>query len=194
MTVQNMPNAVSIADIDPARESVFFDPLSYATYDHPYDVYRELRDLAPVYYNARRGLWVVSRYRDVRACLKNHEQMVNALGNDMDGTHDSYGTGNLVAQDQLRHSVLRTVVRPSFAAPQILAMEEHVRARARELLAELRSQGGGDFATEFAIPLGVRRFPSADGHCVGRVAVLGAAPDAIDAAHGRPVRCTAGCG
>lgn len=153
MTVQNMPNAVSIADIDPARESVFFDPLSYATYDHPYDVYRELRDLAPVYYNARRGLWVVSRYRDVRACLKNHEQMVNALGNDMDGTHDSYGTGNLVAQDQLRHSVLRTVVRPSFAAPQILAMEEHVRARARELLAELRSQGGGDFATEFAIPL-----------------------------------------
>jgi cytochrome P450/ferredoxin-NADP reductase len=132
---------------------VFYDPLSYAAYDHPYEVYRQLRERAPVYYNARRDLYVVSRYADVSACLKNHEQMINALGNDMDGTHDSYGTGNLVAQDQPRHSVLRTVVRPSFAAREIFAMEEHVRKHARQLLAELQQRGGGDFATEFAIPL-----------------------------------------
>jgi cytochrome P450/ferredoxin-NADP reductase len=132
---------------------VFYDPLSYAAYDHPYEIYRQLRDFAPVYYNARRDLYVVSRYADVSACLKNHDQMVNALGNDMDGTHDSYGTGNLVAQDQPRHSVLRAVVRPSFAAREILAMEEHVRRHARALLSGLRERGGGDFATEFAIPL-----------------------------------------
>jgi cytochrome P450/ferredoxin-NADP reductase len=132
---------------------VFYDPLSYAAYDHPYEVYRQLRNYAPVYYNPRRDLYVVSRYADVKACLRNHEQMVNALGNDMDGTHDSYGTGNLVAQDQPRHSVLRAVVRPSFAAREIVAMEEHVRGLARGLLADLRTRGGGDFATEFAIPL-----------------------------------------
>ncbi len=137
----------------PTNPAIFFDPLSYAAYDHPYEVYRQLRDNAPVYYNARRDLWVVSRYADVSACLKNHEQLVNALGNDMDGTHDSYGTGNLVAQDQPRHSVLRAVVRPSFTARAILAMEEHIRARARELLVGLRERGGGDLATEFAIPL-----------------------------------------
>jgi cytochrome P450 len=107
----------------PAALGVYYDPLSYAAYDHPYEVYRQLRDRAPVYYNARRDLYVVSRHADVSACLKNHEQMVNALGNDMDGTHDSYGTGNLVAQDQPRHSVLRAVVRPSFSAKEILAME-----------------------------------------------------------------------
>ena len=77
----------------PSGLAVFYDPLSYAAYDHPYEVYRQLRDEAPVYYNARRDLWVVSRYEDVKACLRNHEQMVNALGNDMDGTHDSYGAG-----------------------------------------------------------------------------------------------------
>jgi len=138
---------------EPDELGVHYDPLSYAAYDHPYEVYRELRDRAPVFYSARRDLWVVSRYADVSACLKNHEQLVNALGNDMDGTHDSYGTGNLVAQDQPRHSVLRTVVRPSFAAGQILALEDHIRGRARELLAGLAARGGGDFATEFAIPL-----------------------------------------
>ena len=39
--------------------AVFYDPLSYAAYDHPYEVYRQLRDHAPVYYNRRRDLWVV---------------------------------------------------------------------------------------------------------------------------------------
>ena len=92
----------------------------------PYPFYAELRRDRPVA-RARvpeRGIvWVVSRYADVKACLKDHERMVNALGNDMDGTHDSYGTGNLVAQDQPRHSVLRAVVRPAFAAGEILALE-----------------------------------------------------------------------
>jgi cytochrome P450/ferredoxin-NADP reductase len=61
--------------------------------------------------------------------------------------------GNLIAQDQPRHTVLRNVVRPSFAAREILAMEEHIRAHARELLGGLRARGGGDFAQEVALPL-----------------------------------------
>lgn len=137
----------------PATLSVFYDPLSYAAYDHPYEVYRRLRDQAPVYYNPRRDLYVVSRYADVRACLKNHEQLVNALGNDMDGTHDSYGPGNLIALDQPDHTVLRNVVRPSFAAREILAMEDHIRQASRDLLAQMRQQGGGDFVVDFALPL-----------------------------------------
>ena len=137
----------------PGDLAVFYDPLSYAAYDHPYEVYRRLRDEAPVYYNPRRDLFVVSRYADVRACLKNHAQLVNALGNDMDGTHDSYGPGNLIALDQPDHTVLRNVVRPSFAAREILAMEQHIREVTRELLARMREKGGGDFAVDLALPL-----------------------------------------
>src|SRR5690349_5683358 len=116
-------------------------------------MYRQLRDRAPVYYNARRDLWVVSRYADVKACLRNHEQMVNALGNDMDGTHASYGAGNLIFQDQPHHTVLRNAARPSFTPRAILAMEQDIRAQARDLLAALRERGGGDFAAEVALPL-----------------------------------------
>lgn len=151
--IESNPAIAATATAAAGDMGVFFDPLSYAAYDHPYEIYRELRDKAPVYYNARRDLWVVSRHADVAACLRNHEQMVNALGNDMDGTHDSYGTGNLVAQDQPRHSVLRAVVRPAFSAREILGMEDHLRGLARQLLAGLKSRGGGDLATEFAIPL-----------------------------------------
>ena len=152
MTLAPPPTTTSRTG-QPTRLGVFYDPLSYAAYDHPYEVYRQLRDHAPVYYNARRDLWVVSRYEDVSACLRNHEQMINALGNDMDGTHASYGEGNLVAQDQPHHTVLRNVVRPSFAARELLAMEAHIRGHVRGLLAELREQGGGDFAQDVALPL-----------------------------------------
>jgi cytochrome P450/ferredoxin-NADP reductase len=137
----------------PSDLAVFYDPLSYAAYDHPYEVYRQLRDRAPVYYNERRDLYVVSRYEDVKACLKNHEQMSNALGNDMDGTHESYGPGNLIALDQPYHTVLRGLVRPSFAAREIMAMEKQIRELSRELLSGMREKGGGDFAQDFALPL-----------------------------------------
>jgi cytochrome P450 len=59
--------------------AVYYDPLSYAAYDHPYELYQRLRDEAPVFYNERRDLYVVSRYADVQACLKNHEQLINAF-------------------------------------------------------------------------------------------------------------------
>src|SRR5438128_6665546 len=111
---------------------VFYDPLSYAAYDHPYDVYAQLREQAPVYYNPRRDLWVLSRYADVKRCLADHEHFVNALGNDMDGTHDSYGPGNLIALDEPHHAVIREVVRPSFAGREILALESTIRELTRE--------------------------------------------------------------
>jgi cytochrome P450/ferredoxin-NADP reductase len=137
----------------PGDAAVYYDPLSYAAYDHPYEIYRQLRDRAPVYYNQRRNLWVVSRYEDVRACLRNHEQMINALGNDIDGTHDSYGVGMLVCQDPPRHTVLRDAIRRSFGAREILAMEDRVREVSRGLLADLRAKGSGDFTEDVALPL-----------------------------------------
>lgn len=132
---------------------VFYDPLSYPAYDHPYDVYAQLREQAPVYYNHRRDLWVLSRYADVKQCLADHEHFINALGNDMDGTHDSYGPGNLIALDEPHHSVIRQVVQPAFAGREILALEPRIREFARELLGSLRARGGGDLAAEVALPV-----------------------------------------
>ena len=137
----------------PADLTVFYDPLSYTAYDQPYETYRRLRDQVPVFYNAERDLYVVSRYADVKACLRNHGQMVNALGNDIDGTHDSYGVGMLVCQDPPRHTALRDAIRHSFGARETLAMEDGIRKVAGRLLAEMRHDGGGEFTADVALPL-----------------------------------------
>ena len=50
--------------------NVHYYPLSYAAYDHPYGINRQLRDRAAAYCNERRDLWVVSRYDDVKACRR----------------------------------------------------------------------------------------------------------------------------
>jgi hypothetical protein len=96
----------------PDEPTVFYDPLSYAAFDHPYELYRELRERAPVYYNRRRDLWVLSRYDDVKACLTNHQQFVNTMGNDVDETHDTYGPGQLIALDPPHHGRVRAVLSP----------------------------------------------------------------------------------
>ncbi|MFC5319322.1 MAG: cytochrome P450 [Brevibacterium sp.] len=153
--VPHDPHASESAPITPSDLTVYFDPLSYAVYDHPYDTYKRLRDAAPVYYNPDRELYVVSRYDDVRAGLANHEQLVNGLGNDVDGTHDSYGEGILVAQDPPQHTRLRQAVRRTFAAREVLAREDGTRRFAQQLLGDMYAKGGGDFVSDFALPMAI---------------------------------------
>lgn len=142
---------------EPAEEdlTLYYDPLSYAVYDYPYDTFKRLRDATPVYFNPDREIYVVSRYDDVRAGLANSAQLVNRLGNDIDGTHDSYGKGILVSQDPPRHTNLRAAVRRTFAARELLAREDGVRVFAQKLLADLHAEGGGDFASGFALPMSI---------------------------------------
>jgi cytochrome P450 len=139
----------------PADLTIHYDPLSYGDYDYPYDLYKRLRDDAPVYYNAERNVYIVSRYADVRAGMGDHVRFSNRFGNDIDGTHDSYGKGLLVAQDAPRHTALRAAVRRTFSARAILAREDGVRQYVRTLLQDMWEKGGGDFATEVAVPMGI---------------------------------------
>src|ERR1700712_567455 len=104
-TTVHAPDVVIPRDL-----TIHYDPLSYADFDAPYDLFKRLRDAAPVYYNARRKLYIVSRYDDVRAGLGDHLRLSNRLGNDIDGTHDSYGTGMPVKIGPPRHTALRAAI------------------------------------------------------------------------------------
>jgi cytochrome P450/ferredoxin-NADP reductase len=150
----NQESAVQHGQLErPTDLTVFFDPLSNAAHDHPYELYRTLRDRAPVYYNPRRDLWVLSRYEDVRACLRNHDQLDNSMGDDVDATHDTYGPGQLIALDPPHHARVREVLGPCFAPGVISAMEQRIQRMSRDLLTRMREHAGGDFALDFALPL-----------------------------------------
>ncbi|WP_192813747.1 cytochrome P450 [Microbacterium yannicii] len=139
----------------PRDLTLHYDPFSYADYDYPYDLFKRLRDEAPVYYNEERGVYFVSRYADVRACLADTKRFSSARGNDIDGTHDSFGEGFLVTMDAPRHTALRAAIRRTFSVREILAKEDGMREYIRHLLAAFWDKGGGDFTAEVGFPIGV---------------------------------------
>jgi cytochrome P450 len=53
--------------------SLRYDPLDQATIADPYPVYAELREHAPAYWHEQMESWVLTRYRDCREVLRNHE-------------------------------------------------------------------------------------------------------------------------
>ena len=56
---------VALSDVD------FFDP---ATNDCPYHAYRTLREEAPVWFDERTRMWVLTRYDDVKAAARDPER------------------------------------------------------------------------------------------------------------------------
>ena len=71
MTTPEATQDVSVDDIN------FFDP---ATNDCPYPAYAALRDRAPVWKDPVTGMFVVTRYEDVRAILLDPERFTNRVG------------------------------------------------------------------------------------------------------------------
>ena len=63
--------------------SVEFDPFSDEYFNDPSDVYRRLRDEAPVYYSEKYGFYALSRFADVLAAHRDWETYSSAHGIDL---------------------------------------------------------------------------------------------------------------
>jgi cytochrome P450 len=131
--------------------SVHYDPFVF--YDDPYPAYRQLRDEAPLYFNAERSLWVLSRFDDVQAAGRDHTTFSSADGVDIDDSH--LGPGSFLDADPPRHGELRKILQADFAPARVKLLEPQITARADELLEPLLAAGGGDFAADFALRLPV---------------------------------------
>src|SRR6478752_9805904 len=63
--------------------TVEFDPFSDDFFNDPTEVYRRLRDEAPVYFSARYGFYALSRFADVLAAHRDWEAFSSAHGIDL---------------------------------------------------------------------------------------------------------------
>ena len=61
-------------------EALDFDPYSDVFFNDPYDVYRRLRDEAPVYRNDHYGFWALSRYDDVVTAHRDWKTFTSTQG------------------------------------------------------------------------------------------------------------------
>src|ERR1700686_2645288 len=89
-----------------AQAPVAWDPLVQP--DDPYPLYRRLRDEAPVYWNAHREMWALSRFDDIHAAARDWETFSSSAGGTGNDADDGYQlfepAGDIAAADPPLHT------------------------------------------------------------------------------------------
>ena len=149
----------------------FYNP---DTFEHgpPFDIFKELRENEPVYWNAQKegtGFWALTRYDDVVATSLDHDSFLSGHGVFVD---ESVGGSELmmVNMDPPKHSGLRALVNEGFTPKMIRRMEPHVRGIAAAIVDKIAAKGECDFVLDVAMELPLQviaeliGIPQADRH------------------------------
>ncbi|MGW3195142.1 cytochrome P450 family protein [Streptomyces sp. NPDC001118] len=128
--------------------------------DHPYDVYRRLRDTAPVQrITGPDGApaWLVTRYEDVRAALADPRLSLDKR-HASDGTYKGFALppaldANLLNMDPPDHTRIRRLVGRAFTPHRVQQLREPIRRTADRLLDAFGPHGTTDLVAAYAAPL-----------------------------------------
>ena len=177
------------------------DPIPQATCDDPHIVYRELREHHPLYYCEPRDLWVISRYADVLAIIKDPQTWSSAQGVVPSGyAPDDHP---VIVIDPPDHTPMRKAVMRAFTPRRVAALSERIREFARQLLESFPSSGEVDAFETFTDPLPIYVMAELLGVDPGERAMFkrcgdaivyssGADPESLRAAQAEPTEYLAG--
>jgi cytochrome P450 len=111
--------------------AVEFDPFSDEYFDDPTEVYRRLRDEAPVYFSERYGFYALSRFADVLAAHRDWQGFSSSHGIDVSTlTKDPELISSLkliIMMDPPEHDRLRALVSRVFTPRAVSALEPMIR-------------------------------------------------------------------
>ena len=141
-----------------------FNPLDPRLRTSPYDVYRELRLEAPVFWQPMMQTWVLTRYNDNLAVLRDHAAFSsertrarNALVQQLESYRLSSGplgtTPTMLSIDPPAHTRMRHLVNKAFTPRVIERIRPHIAEIADQLLDVLPEPGELDVVRDLAIPL-----------------------------------------
>ena len=162
---------------------------------HPHDFYRKMRTQDPVYFDEKLGMYLVSRYEDIYAVLKDPITYSFRKGYEDTYAHGHFeefkqilerdGQGffpDAIMEDPPAHTRVRRLTEKAFTAHRVATLEPHITAIAVDLIETIAARcekgetidGVSNFAAPFTIrviceQLGIRRFPGgADSALVAR--------------------------
>jgi cytochrome P450 len=131
---------------------------------NPYAYYAALRDAEPVYWSARLNAWMLTRFADVHAALKDprliSSRRVSSYADSLPSTtreqmqplfyqFDKW-IGNMDAPD---HTRLRRLVNVAFTGRMVEGLRGDIEELVAELLDAVQASGRMDFVADFAYPL-----------------------------------------
>ena len=135
-----------------------FDPYSTEFFENPWDVYRWLRDEAPVYFDEELGFYAVSRYEDCVEVHRDAATYTSTRGVSLDQLRSKdYGramvdNASIIMLDPPMHDRLRKLVNRAFTPRRIAEWEPLVQRVVNGFLDDLGGAGSFDAVEDFAAP------------------------------------------
>ncbi|MGU3293435.1 cytochrome P450 [Williamsia sp. M5A3_1d] len=133
--------------------TVPFDPYDYAFHDDPYPTYARLRAEAPVYYNADKDFWALSRHADVRTAFRDAPRLSNSWGVSLDPAAygpDAHMAMSFLALDDPKHMRIRKLVSKGFTPNRVHQQTERITELARQHWDRCLEMGEFDYVSDFA--------------------------------------------
>ncbi len=156
-----------------------FNPWDSAYIDDPYPFFVRARREQPVFYSPDEDLWVISRYDDISAVLRDPQRFsaANALSPVSPFTPEArqilidggyIPKPALTNNDPPAHTRVRSHMNKVFSARRVAEMEPRIRQYANALLDAFVEEGQADLVKQFAYPLpilvvlGISGIPDSD--------------------------------
>ena len=129
---------------------IYWDPFDIELDAAPYEMWRRMRDEAPVYRNDKYDFFAFTRFEDVENAHKDpltyssaHGITLEIMGEDM------ARTGMMIFQDPPEHTRLRHLVSRAFTPRRIADLEPKIRAICAELLDAQEGKASFDYLQDF---------------------------------------------
>ena len=135
----------------------------------PYPFYARLRaqePIKPLIQGDGRLVWLVTRYADVAAALKDDrlaKDRFNVLTLEEQKRHLPWMPGfvrplakNMLDQDPPNHTRLRALVQKAFTAAYVEKLRGRIESYAHELIDGMLARGSADLLNDFALPIPLR--------------------------------------
>jgi cytochrome P450 len=148
---------------------VEFDPFSEEYFNDPTEIYRRLRDEAPLYHNERYGFYALSRFADVLAAHRDWETFSSAHGIELftlsKDPEEIAAYRSIIMMDPPEHDVFRALVSRVFTPRAVSALEPMIREVISRFLDPLGDEFDAvtDFAALFPVEVIARMLGVPDG-------------------------------
>lgn len=137
--------------------AVDYDPQDILTDLDPYPTFKRLRDEQPLYYNATRDFYALSRFEDVRAASVDFQTYASGYGTVLElltgPVEFVQALQSILFEDPPIHDVHRKIMTRSFGHRRISLLEPRIRELCAKYLDPLRGQRTFDFMGDFALKL-----------------------------------------
>lgn len=137
---------------------IYYDPYDFEIDSDPYPIWKRMRNEAPLYYNEKHDFYALSRYEDVKKCLKDHETYISGKGTVMELIKAEFQAppGMIIFEDPPIHDIHRNLLRKVFTPASIDELEPHVRNFCAAALDPFVETGRFDFIHDLGAEMPMR--------------------------------------